>query len=77
MADLGAIARLLIVAGLVLVGVGLALLLIGRIPGFGWLGRLPGDITIRRGPVTIFAPIVTSLLLSLALTLILNLIFRR
>jgi DUF2905 family protein len=75
--DLAAIARLLIVAGLVLAGVGVLLLLIGRVPGLGWLGRLPGDITIRRGPVTIFAPIVTSLLLSLALTLILNLIFRR
>jgi Protein of unknown function (DUF2905) len=76
-ADLSAIARLLIVAGLVLAGVGVLVLLVGRIPGLGWLGRLPGDITIRRGPVTIFAPIVTSLLLSLALTLILNLIFRR
>jgi DUF2905 family protein len=75
--DLAAIARLLIVAGLILAGVGVLLLLIGRVPGLGWLGRLPGDITIRRGPVTIFAPIVTSLLLSLALTLILNLIFRR
>jgi DUF2905 family protein len=77
MVDLAAIARLLIVAGLLLAGVGVALLLVGRVPGLGWLDRLPGDITIRRGPVTIFAPIVTSLLLSLALTLILNLIFRR
>ncbi|HEU5434502.1 MAG TPA: DUF2905 family protein [Thermomicrobiales bacterium] len=77
MADLSAIARLLIVAGLVLVGAGVLLLLVGRIPGLGWLGRLPGDITFRRGPVTIFAPIVTSLLVSLVLTLILNLIFRR
>ncbi len=77
MPDLSAIARLLILAGVILVAVGIVLLAAGRIPGIGWLGRLPGDITIRRGPVTIFAPIVTSLLLSLLLTLILNVIFRR
>jgi hypothetical protein len=70
--------------GRLLIGIGAAILLIGallviwpRVGFLHWLGRLPGDIVIRRGSVTIVAPIVTSILLSLLLTLILNLIFRR
>src|SRR5881398_3246225 len=45
-----------------------------RIP---FLGRLPGDISVDRGSVHFYFPIVTSLLLSLILTLLLNLFFRR
>ncbi|WP_027718159.1 DUF2905 family protein [Desulfovirgula thermocuniculi] len=41
------------------------------------LGRLPGDIFIQKGNFTFYFPIVTSLLLSLLLTVILNLLFRR
>lgn len=40
------------------------------------LGRLPGDILIQRGNFTFYFPLVTSLVLSLLLTLILN-VFRR
>ncbi|NLN29046.1 MAG: DUF2905 domain-containing protein [Firmicutes bacterium] len=65
--------RMLVTIGLLLVGVGLVVMLVGRIPG---LGRLPGDILIRRGNFTFYAPIATMLLLSLVLTLLLNL-FRR
>jgi hypothetical protein len=64
---------MLVTIGLLLVGVGLVVMLVGRIPG---LGRLPGDILIRRGNFTFYAPIATMLLLSLVLTLLLNL-FRR
>ncbi|CCF86132.1 DUF2905 domain-containing protein [Nitrolancea hollandica] len=68
---------LLIIIGVVVVGLGLLLLLLGRIPLFG---RLPGDITIRRKNTTIFAPITTmiilSLLLSLILTVLANLLLR-
>jgi hypothetical protein len=42
----------------------------------GWLGRLPGDFRFERGGVFFYFPLATSLLLSLLLTLILNL-FRR
>ena len=71
MADL---ARLLIVFGLVLVVVGILLLAGPRIP---FLGRLPGDFLFRRGGVTIYVPLVTSLLLSIVLTVLLNLLLRR
>ena len=62
MNDLQPLGRLLIVAGLVLAGLGLLLSLGGRIPG---LGRLPGDIVIERGSFRLYVPLATSLLLSL------------
>ena len=47
--------------------------LIGKIPG---LGRLPGDILIKRENVTIYIPLGTMILVSIVLTLLLNLIAR-
>lgn len=70
MSDIG---RLLLVLGGVLVVLGLVLTFAGRVPG---LGRLPGDVVYRRGNVTFYFPLATSILLSLLLTLILWL-FRR
>jgi hypothetical protein len=66
--------RYLVIFGIVLVLVGALLIFADRIP---FLGRLPGDVVIRRGGFTLYAPIVTSLLLSLILTLVLNLWSRR
>lgn len=63
-------AKLLVVIGLIMTGVGL--LLMAGVP----LGRLPGDLVIRRGHMTFYFPIVTSLLVSLVLTVLLSL-FRR
>jgi membrane protein implicated in regulation of membrane protease activity len=71
MSDLG---KLLIIVGGFIVIVGLFLTLGLRIP---YLGKLPGDISIERGNVHFYFPIVTGLLLSLVLTLLLNLFFRR
>jgi hypothetical protein len=68
------IGRLLIIAGVLIVVVGLALTFGPRIP---FLGRLPGDIAIDRGNVHIYFPIVTCLLLSVLLTLILSIFVRR
>ena len=67
------IGRFLVILGVVIVLAGGVLLLAGRLP---WLGRLPGDIVIRRDHVTFYFPIVTSVILSIVLTLVLNL-FRR
>ena len=67
-------AKLLIVVGLLIVGLGLILLLAGRVP---WIGRLPGDIYIRRGNWTFYFPLATSLIISLILTLILWWLGRR
>ena len=62
--------RLLIIAGLVLAGIGLLITLGAPI------GRLPGDFTFRRGSVTFYFPLATSIILSIILTLILA-FFRR
>jgi hypothetical protein len=61
----------MVLGGLLLVA-GIALTAFG---GLG-LGRLPGDIVVRRGSFTLFFPIMTSILLSIALSLLLWL-FRR
>ena len=66
--------------GKVLVVVGLALAISGALlwSGFGkgWLGRLPGDIHIERGGSGFYFPIVTCILISIVLTILLN-VFRR
>ena len=62
--------RTLIIIGLVLVGVGLLMKL--GLP----IGRLPGDIVIRRGTGTFYFPIVTCLILSVVLSLIAMLVRR-
>jgi len=71
MQDLG---RFLIVLGAAAVLIGVLLVLAPRIP---WLGRLPGDVLIRRGTFTFYFPLVTCLVVSIILTLILNLFWRR
>jgi len=65
--------RVLMLVGGVLFVAGLLLSLAPRVP---WLGRLPGDIVVRRGNYSFYFPLVTSILLSLLLTLLLSL-FRR
>ena len=62
--------RLLVFLGLGITALGL-LIMVG-VP----FGRLPGDIMMRRGPVTFYFPVVTSIVLSIILTLILS-FFRR
>jgi len=67
MADIG---RFLLFVGVLIAVVGAVLLFLPRVP---WLGRLPGDILVRRGPVTFYFPLVTSIVLSVLLTILLNL----
>jgi Protein of unknown function (DUF2905) len=66
--------RFLILFGVVVVVVGAALLFLPRIP---WLGRLPGDIVVQRERFTFYFPLATSIVVSIALTILLNLFFRR
>jgi len=61
------LARFLILLGVILVVLGLALLLLPRITG---LGRLPGDIIIKRENFTVYFPLGTCILVSLILSLI-------
>jgi hypothetical protein len=58
----------LIVLGLVIALIGVILTLAGRIP---WIGRLPGDIYIKRENFTFYFPLATSILISLILSFIL------
>jgi hypothetical protein len=65
--------RSLLIIGLVVAGIGLVLVLAPRIP---LLGKLPGDIVFQRDGVTVVIPLATMLIISLVLTIILNLIGR-
>jgi len=69
------LARVLIGLGLLLVVLGLVLWALTRLPGLGFLGRLPGDFHWKKDSVEIYFPLATSLLISLLLTLLLNLLF--
>ncbi len=71
MEDMG---RMLILFGVLIVVIGGILLLISRLPGLG-LGRLPGDITIQTGNISCFFPIVTSIILSIVLTILVQLAY--
>ena len=62
--------KLLVVGGLIMAGVGL-LIMIG-VP----IGRLPGDVTIKRGNFTFYFPLATSIIASVLLTLLLTLLRR-
>jgi hypothetical protein len=64
------VGKLLVLIGLAIAGIGLVVML--GVP----LGRLPGDIALRRGGFSFYFPVVTSIILSILLTLLLNL-FRR
>ncbi len=65
--------KLLILMGGMILLLGVIVLLAGKLP---YVGRLPGDIVIRRENFGCYIPLATSLLLSLLLTLILNLLLR-
>ena len=60
------LAKTLIFFGLILVGMGIFTAVFDKVPG---LGKLPGDIFLRRGSFTFYFPITTCVLLSLILTL--------
>lgn len=55
---------------------GAVLWALARLPLFGALGNLPGDLAWRRGPVTVVMPFTTMLLVSTALTVVVNLLLR-
>jgi hypothetical protein len=66
-------------AGPIIVMAGVALVLIGLLVwsgGLSWFGRLPGDIRIERESVHVYIPLVSMFLVSVVLSLILNLLSR-
>jgi len=64
------VGKLLVLVGLAIAGIGLLIML--GLP----IGRLPGDIAVRRDNFSFYFPITTSIVLSIILTLLLRL-FRR
>ena len=71
LADLG---KVLIGFGVLIAVIGVVLVFAGRV---SWIGRLPGDISIQRESWSFYFPLTTSLLVSVALTLIFWLLGRR
>ena len=67
------IARFLIVLGIVFVALGVLFLLFPKFPLF----KLPGDFIIRKDNFVAVFPVATSILLSVVLTLIINLLLRK
>jgi hypothetical protein len=65
MTDLG---KVLITIGLVVTAVGSLLLLAGKIP---WIGRLPGDIFVKRENFSFYFPLTTCIIVSILFSLLL------
>lgn len=70
---IGELGKWLLIIGLALAAIGGLLWLLGRIP---LLGNLPGDIRIQNGNFGCFIPLGTMILLSLLLTVVLNVVAR-
>jgi hypothetical protein len=70
---MGELGRILIFFGIALIVLGALFLLGPRIP---YLGRLPGDILIRREHTTLYIPLATCLVLSLVISILLNIFWR-
>jgi hypothetical protein len=81
MPDWSGVGKTLILVGGILALLGALLTLFGKFPGMGgglgWLGRLPGDILIKRENLTLYFPLTTSILISFALSLLLYFLSKR
>ncbi len=66
MTGLGPLGKMLILLGVFIILIGVLLVIGEKIP---WIGRLPGDIIIRKKNFTFYFPIVTSIIISILLTL--------
>jgi hypothetical protein len=73
MIGLGSLGKMLILLGVFIILIGFLLVIGEKIP---WIGRLPGDIIIRKKNFTFYFPVVTSILISIILTLLFTL-FRK
>jgi len=69
--ELSQFGRVLVLVGVVILFLGLLLVVAERVP---LIGRLPGDITVRGDGWTVYAPLATSIVLSVLLTLVLSVV---
>jgi hypothetical protein len=72
--DLSQAGKLILIAGVALVFIGGIIMLAGRLP---FIGQLPGDFEFRRGNTTVYFPLATMIIVSIILTILLNLWLRR
>lgn len=68
--------RAIVILGLAIAAIGLVIWLAPSMPLVNRLGRLPGDILVRRGNFAFYFPVVTSIVISLLLTMIFALLRR-
>jgi len=73
MNPLFSLGKVLIIIGLVIAGIGILLVLTPNVP---WLGKLPGDILIKKDNFKFYFPVTTCIIISIILTLLFYL-FRR
>jgi uncharacterized membrane protein len=66
--------KYIILFGIVIVVIGILVYFLGD--KLGWFGRLPGDVRIERGNTRVYFPIVTMLIVSVVLTILINLLRR-
>ena len=71
--ELANIGKMLLIGGSILVFAGLVVIFIGKT---GFIGRLPGDIFIQKGNFTFYFPLMTFLILSVVLTVVVNILMR-
>jgi len=69
--ELAQFGRVLVLVGAAILAFGVLLVVADRVP---FIGRLPGDITLRRDGWTLYAPLATSIVLSVLLTVVLGLV---
>ena len=74
MIDTCGFGKILVFFGILLIAAGILFIFAGRIP---WFGKLPGDIYIKKENFTFYFPLATSILLSIALSLIMFFISRK
>ncbi|HXZ89244.1 MAG TPA: DUF2905 domain-containing protein [Candidatus Binataceae bacterium] len=73
---MASVGRTIFLLGLVLVAIGLVVWGASSVPMLSRLGRLPGDIYIRRGNFTFYFPITTAILVSIVVSVIFALLRR-
>jgi hypothetical protein len=74
--DIQSVGRVMLVIGIIVAVLGGLLMLLGNLPFFKNLGSLPGDIRIQGEGFSCFIPIASMILISILLTIVLNIIVR-
>ena len=72
--DISGFGKILIFFGILLTVAGILFIFAGKIP---WFGKLPGDIYIKKENFTFYFPLATSILLSIALSLVMFFVGRK